>query len=434
MTHHSAPNPSASPTAAASSRASGHAVIFVLVTVFLDMVGFGIVMPVLPKLIEEVGHVGIGQAAWIGGWMFAAFSLAQFIFAPLMGNLSDRYGRRPLLLLAIFGLGLDFVLMAWAPNLVWLFVGRVIAGICGSSWIIASAYIADVTAPEDRAKAFGWMGAAFGIGFVIGPAIGGILGGFGPRVPFWVAAAISLLNFAYGWFVLTESLSPEKRRPFEWLRANPFGAFKVFSTYRGVLPMCLLLGVFFFSTSVYPAVWSFWGIAKFGWSEQIVGLTLAGFGLVTALFQAFLTGPATKKLGEDMTLLLGMAASLLAVIGYGWVAGGIVSVLFLTLLHGPEGFVHPILTAILTRRVPEDAQGELQGGISAITNIAMLFGTLSFALIFAHFMQEGRDWQSPDIAYRVSAALMTLTWLWLFLLLRSERKAAAAASSKGPEL
>ncbi|MDQ2066682.1 TCR/Tet family MFS transporter [Xinfangfangia sp. CPCC 101601] len=419
----SAETPAASDQTPAAAR---HAVIFVLVTVFLDMVGFGIIMPVLPKLIEDVGHVGIGEAAWIGGWMFAAFSLAQFAFAPLMGNLSDRYGRRPLLLLAIFGLGLDFILMAWAPNLVWLFIGRVIAGICGSSWIIASAYIADVTAPEERARAFGLMGAAFGVGFIIGPAIGGLLGGFGARVPFWVAAAISLANFAYGWFVLRESLPLESRRKFEWMRANPFGAFKVFSTYRGVLPLCLLMGVYFFGTAVYPAVWSFWGIAKFGWSEQMVGLTLAAFGLVSAVCQAFLTGPVTKRFGEYNTILFGLAASVLVVAGYGWLATGVVAVLILTLLHGPEGFVHPILTAILTRRVPEDAQGELQGGISAITNIAMLLGTLFFALLFAHFMDEGRVVQNPDIAYRTAAFILAAIWVWLFVLIRHERRIEAA--------
>jgi len=416
-----APPPSAPPLAAAAP-ASRHAVIFVLITVFLDMVGFGIIMPVLPKLIEDVGHVGIGQAAFIGGWMFAAFSLAQFAFAPLMGNLADRFGRRPLLLLAIFGLGMDFILSAWAPTLFWLFVGRILAGVCGSSWIIASAYIADVTAPDDRARAYGLMGAAFGVGFVIGPAIGGLLGGFGPRVPFWVAAGISLLNFAYGWYVLKESLPPENRRPFDIWRANPFGAFKVFSTYRGVLPMCLVMGLFFFATSVYPAVWSFWGIGKFGWSEEVVGLTLAMFGLVTALFQAFLTGPVTARLGEYRTALLGLVCSMLAVLGYGF-AGGLAVVLVLALLHGPEGFVHPIMTAMLTKRVPEDAQGELQGGISAITNVAMLFGTLFYAFVFAHFMAEGRAWTSPDVAYFIATGCMAVVTLLFRLLMRQEQKA-----------
>lgn len=405
------------PPAAPVSR---HAVTFVLITVFLDMVGFGLIMPVLPKLIEDVGHVTIDRAAIIGGWMFAAFSLSQFLFAPLMGNLADRHGRRPLLLLAIFGLGMDFILMALAPTLEWLFVGRIIAGICGSSWIIASAYIADVTPPEGRAKAFGLMGAAFGVGFVIGPAIGGLLGELGPRVPFWVAAGISLLNFVYGFFVLPESLSAENRRRFELWRANPFGAFRVFATYRGVLPMVLVMGLFFFSTSVYPAIWTFWGIAKFGWSEAMVGLTLAMFGLIAGGFQGLLTGPLTERFGEWRLALMGLVCATLVVLGYGFV-GSVVGVFILMILHGPEGFVHPVLTAILTKRVPEDAQGELQGGISAVMNVAMLFGTVFFAFAFGHFWAEDRAWRSTDVAYWISAGCLAVTTLLFLALKRSEK-------------
>lgn len=409
------------PLPGAPVQVSRHAVTFVLITVFLDMVGFGLIMPVLPKLIEGVGHVTIDRAAIIGGWMFAAFSLAQFFFAPLMGNLSDRYGRRPLLLLAIFGLGMDFILMALAPTLEWLFVGRIIAGVCGASWIIASAYIADVTEPDDRAKAFGYMGAAFGVGFVIGPAIGGLLGELGPRVPFWVAAGISLINFVYGWFVLPESLSPGNRRKFELWRANPFGAFRVFSTYPGVLPMVLVLGLYFFATSVYPAIWTFWGIAKFGWSEAMVGATLAVFGLVAGVFQGFLTGPASKLFGEWRLALIGIVCSMLVVLGYGFV-GTLTGVIALMLLHGPEGFVHPLLTAILTKRVPEDAQGELQGGLSAVMNVAMLFGTVFFAFIFGHFWAEDRVWRSTDVAFWVAAGFLVLT-IGLFLALKRHEKA-----------
>jgi MFS transporter, DHA1 family, tetracycline resistance protein len=314
----------------------------------------------------------------------------------------------------------DFLLSAVAPTLFWLFVGRIFAGICGASWIIASAFIADVTAPEDRARAFGLMGAAFGVGFVIGPAIGGLLGEFGPRVPFWVAAGISLLNFVYGWLVLPESLPPEKRRTFELWRANPFGAFRVFATYPGVLPMVLVMGLFFFSTSVYPAIWAFWGIAKFGWSEAMVGLTLAIFGLIAGGFQGFLTGPAAARFGEWRMGLFGMICATLVLFGYGMV-GSLGAVVALMILHGPEGFVHPLMTSMLTKRVPEDAQGELQGGISAVTNVAMLFGTVFFAWTFGHFMAEGRAWQSPDVAYLVAGGCMTVTTLMFAALKRAEK-------------
>ena len=396
---------------------SRHAVTFVLITVFLDMVGFGLIMPVLPALITEVGHMDLADAAYIGGWMFAAFSLAQFAFSPLMGNLSDRFGRRPLLLLAVFGLGVDYLFSALAPTLFWLFVGRVIAGVCGSSYVIANAYIADVTAPEDRAKAFGMVGAAFGVGFVLGPAIGGLLGELGPRVPFYVAAGISMLNFVYGWFVLPETLPPEKRRAFEWGRSNPFGAFKVFRLYQGVLPLCGVLFVYFAASAIYPAIWPFWGMAKFGWSEAMVGLSLAIFGIITAVFQGFVTGPVVARFGEWRVCLFGLVIAAVVVAGYGF-AGSLFAVVVLMVLHGPEGFVHPMLVAMMSKAVPEDAQGELQGGISAVMNVAMLVGTILFSQVFGYFMQEARGTPSPNVAFYLAAALLLVTLAMYLALVR----------------
>jgi DHA1 family tetracycline resistance protein-like MFS transporter len=386
---------------------SRHAVTFVLVTVFLDMAGFGIVMPVIPRLIEDVGHIGLADAALIGGWMFFAFSMAQFLFSPVMGGLSDRFGRRPLLLLSVAGLVLDYMLSAWAPTLFWLFVGRAIAGFCGSSWVIANAYIADVTPPEGRAKAYGMISAAFGVGFVLGPAIGGLLGEFGPRVPFWAAAGLAAVNLVYGWFVLPETLAPANRRAFDWRRSNPFATFRVFRTYPGVLPMASVLTAYFFATSVYPAIWAFWGIARFGWSEAMIGLTLAGYGLVTAFFQGVLTGPASR-LGERRLALVGLACGLAAAIGYG-LTGSVVVVFLLFLLHGPEGFVHPMLNAMMSRAVPEDAQGELQGGLSSLTNIAMLGGTVFYSQIFGYFMRPGAWIVSPGVGFVVAGALIGVT-------------------------
>jgi len=389
----------------------GRARIFVLITVFLDMVGFGIIIPVMPALIGDVGHVDLPAAARIGGWMAAAYSLTQFLSGPLMGNLSDRYGRRPLMLIAVFGLGADFLIQALAPNVGWLFVGRVLAGLCGASWVIANAFIADITAPEERAKAFGMMGAAFGLGFVIGPAIGGILGEYGPRVPFYAAAAVSFLNFAFGFFVLPETLGADKRRLFEWRRANPFGAFKVFRTYSGVLPMCAVLAAFFFFSSVYPAIWPFWAKAKFGWSEAMIGVTLAVFGVIMAIFQGALSGPAVKHFGEFRTVLIGLVSATIAATGYG-LAGGLAVIVILMVVHGPEGFIHPMLTALMSQRVPEDAQGELQGGISAITNIAMLLGTVFFAQVFGFFLAG--PMATPNMAFFIAGGGLLLT-LGLFL-------------------
>ena len=393
-----------------------HAVTFVLITVFLDMVGFGIIMPVLPSLIQQVGHVSIADAARIGGWLFFAFSAAQFLFGPTMGNLSDAFGRRPLLLLAVFGLFIDYLLMSVAPNLFWLFVGRAIAGLCGASYVIANAYIADVTRPEDRAKAFGMIGAAFGLGFVIGPALGGLLGEYGARMPFYVAAGVSALNLVYGYFVLPETLAPSNRRAFEWQRANPLGTFKVFTTYHGVVPLSIVMFVYFFSSAVYPAIWAFWGIAKFGWSEWLVGLSLAAFGIVTAVFQGALTGPAVKLWGESKVALIGLVSAVIAAVGYGFAPGLLVVIIFF-IVHGPEGFVHPMLTAIMSKAVPENAQGELQGGISSIMSVSMLLGTVFFSQVFGYFMQDSAPVTSPDMAFFVAAGLLVVT-LAMFVVVR----------------
>ncbi len=398
-------------TAAPPSR---YAISFVFITVLLDMVGFGLIMPVLPALIQDVGHLDIAHAALIGGWLFAAFSITQFLFGPTMGNLSDAYGRRPLLLLAVAGLFVDYLIMALAPNLTWLFVGRLFAGFCGASYVVANAYIADVTAPEDRAKAFGMMGAAFGLGFVIGPAIGGLLGTFGPRVPFYVAAGVSLLNFLFGYFVLPETLPPDKRRNFVWGRANPIGTFKIFGTYKGVLPLCAVMAIYFFATSVYPAIWPYWATAKFGWSAAMIGLTLAAFGIVSALFQGGATGWAVKNFGEWNVALFGMVIGVIAVFGYG-LATGLSMVLVLLVVHGPEGFVHPMLTAMISKEVPADAQGEMQGGMASIQSLAMLIGTLFFSQMFGYFLLPTSPIVSPDIAFFAAGGFIILA-LVIFLL------------------
>lgn len=386
---------------------SRHAVSFVLLVVFLDMMGVGLILPVLPKLIEAVGEMSVAEASRIGGGMFAAFSLAQFVAAPLMGALSDRFGRRPLLLLAIGGLGVDFLFHAVAPTVFWLFIGRLIAGVCGSSYVIANAYLADVTAPENRARAFGLMGAALGLGFVLGPALGGLLGGFGPRVPFWVAAAISGANFLYGLVVLPETLPPEKRRALNWREANPLGMFAVFRRARGQGRFVAVYALYFFGSAVYPAIWSFWGIAKFGWSEAMIGVSLAAFGMVWAVVQGGLTGPAARWIGEERAALLGLFVAMAAAVGYGF-AGGIVAVVVLLVFHGPDGFVQPMLTAMMSRAVPEEEQGALQGGLGAISNLMMLLGTLFFTQVFGYFLSDAAPWRSPDAAYFVAAGVLAV--------------------------
>ena len=412
------------PPSAFPAAKSKRAITFVFITVVLDMIGFGIIMPVLPQLIETVGQMDLAQAAKMGAWMFAAYAIAAFAFGPLMGNLSDRFGRRPLLLLSVAGLGVDYMMHALAPTLGILFIGRILAGLCGASWVIANAYITDITEPDERGKYFGMLGAAFGLGFILGPAIGGLLGEFGARVPFYAAAAISMLNFAFGYFVLPESLPPEKRRPFDWRRANPFGVFKVFATYKGVLPLVGVLALFFFATSVYQAVWAFWGIAKFDWPPAMVGLSLAMFGIVTAVFQGLLSGWGARVFGEGRLALIGLVLGAVALAGYGIIAAPWM-VFALMIVHGPEGFVHPMLTAILTRLAPEDAQGELQGGLSGIMSLSMLFGTVFFGQVFGYFMGAGAAFQSPDVAFWIAAFLVALCALALMWFVPQSRRGDA---------
>jgi DHA1 family tetracycline resistance protein-like MFS transporter len=333
------------------------------------------------------------------------------------------------LLLAVFGLFLDYLFSAMAPSLFWLFVGRIVAGICGSSYVVANAFIADVTAPEGRARAFGLMGAAFGAGFVIGPAIGGLLGEFGPRVPFWVAAGISGLNLLYGWFVLPETLAPERRRKFRLADANPLGTFRVFAAYRGVLPLGLVLGLFFFASSVYPAIWPFWGIARFGWSETVIGLTLAAFGIVAAVTQGALSGPLVARFGEHKVAFWGLVFAAAAAIGYG-LAGSLSVVLVLLVLHAPEGLVHPVLNAVLSRSVPEDAQGQLQGGLSSVTNVAMVLGTLFYSQLFGLVMTEGARAERSGLPFLAAGVLLTIV-LAIYVWLGRNRHEAAGFSGTG---
>jgi DHA1 family tetracycline resistance protein-like MFS transporter len=393
------------------------AVVFVFITVFLDMVGIGLIWPVMPRLIEDVSGSDLaGASAW-NGWLFVAYGLTQFLFGPAVGNLSDAYGRRPVLLLSVFGLAVDYVLMALAPSLIWLFAGRLFAGICGASYTTANAYLADITAPEERAKVFGMMGAAFGMGFIIGPAIGGLLGEFGPRVPFMVAAGLSLVNFVYGLVVLPETLPPEKRRPFELSRSNPIGALKVFASYRGVVPLGVVMFAYFLATSVYPAIWSFWGIARFGWSEAMIGLTLAAFGVVMAITQGLLTGPVVKWLGEWNTVVLAIVSSMVAALGYG-LAPNLTVVILLFLVHAPEGFAQPAMTALMSKEAPENAQGELQGGIASLQNIAGLFGTFFYAQAFGWFMQPNPIMVTPGAGFFICAFLMALTFAYFMTLKR----------------
>ena len=381
---------------------------FVFVTVLLDMFAIGIIIPVLPNLVEDFMGGNTARAATVYGLFATAWALMQFVFSPVLGSLSDRFGRRPVILLSNVGLGLDYIFMALAPTVGWLFVGRLISGITAASVSTAGAYIADVSAPEDRAARFGKLGAAFGVGFVIGPALGGLLGSVDPRLPFWVAAGLSLANAMYGLFVLPESLPKEKRTTrFNWRRANPVGAFKLLRSHHELWG---LAGVAFISNLAHVALPStavlYLGY-RYHWDTRSVGFVLGGVGVCTVIVQGFLVGRVVRWLGESRTMILGLlcgtagfAIQGLAANGEIYIAGIVVMSLW--------GLMNPALQGRMTRLVSQTEQGQLQGANSSLLGIANLVGPMLFTNVFAMAIATHRDWHVPGAAFLLSSALLGL--------------------------
>jgi DHA1 family tetracycline resistance protein-like MFS transporter len=381
-----------------------HALIFICLTVLIDTIGFGIVLPVLPKLLMEVGSYSLSDATRVGGYLLVVYGVLQFFCGPLLGNLSDRFGRRPVLLISLVAFGIDYMLMAFAPSVMWLFIGRAVAGIAGAIYGPAGAYIADVSAPEKRAQAFGMMGAMFGIGFVVGPAIGGFVAELGVRAPFIVAGLLALANAVYGYFALPESLATENRRPFSLARANPFGAFRAFLKHPGVLT---LVGVMFgwqLAHQVYPATWSFFATAKFDWTERQIGFSLAYTGVMMALVQGLLVGRIVKRIGEWRAAILGIAAGTTAFFLYAF--AGEAWVIYLSMTVGAlQGLAYASLQAIQSQRIPPDAQGELQGGLASMTSVASILGPLIMTQILAAYTDPARGQVFPGAAFLLAAVI-----------------------------
>jgi DHA1 family tetracycline resistance protein-like MFS transporter len=371
----------------------------------LDMLALGMILPVLPHLIEDFLGGDTARAARIFGIFGSVWAVMQFVSMPVMGGLSDRFGRRPVILLSNVGLGLDYVLMALAPNLRWLFVGRVISGVTAASISTAMAYIADVTPPENRAKSYGLVGMAFGLGFIIGPALGGVLGSIDPRLPFWAAAAASLANAAYGFFVLPESLPPERRRPFEWKRANPVGSLKFLRAHREITG---LAGAAFLSAvahAVLPAVFVLYAAYRYGWDEKTVGLALAVVGASSMVVQGTLVGPLVRRYGERRVLLAGLLAGAIGFLVYALAPTG---PLFLAGIPVVAlwGLAAPSAQGLMTRHVAANVQGELQGAMGSLQGIATVIGPIMFATIFSWSIEAGRHWHFPGAAYTLAAMLL----------------------------
>jgi DHA1 family tetracycline resistance protein-like MFS transporter len=394
-------------TPPATSPARGAAVAFIFVTILLDMLALGLIMPILPKLVESFVDNDTARAARIFGMFGTAWALMQFLFSPLLGSLSDRFGRRPVVLLSNFGLGLDYVLMALAPSLIWLFIGRVISGITSASISTAFAYIADITPAERRAAVFGKVGAAFGAGFVIGPAIGGLLGDADPRLPFWVAAGLSFANTMYGLLILPESLSRDRRAKFRWKSASPIGAWRLLRSDRILTGLSLVTFFTQLAHAVLPSTFVLYATYRYGWGAKTVGLTLAMVGICAMLVQGAGIGPIIRIFGERRALLLGLVCGAAGFLIFAVAPTGPTSWLGIPLmsLWGVSGAA---IQSFMTKRVAPDQQGQLQGANSSVQSISQLLGPSVFTLTFAYFIGAQTPLRLPGAPFFLASALVLM--------------------------
>jgi DHA1 family tetracycline resistance protein-like MFS transporter len=394
---------------------------FIFITLLIDITGLGIIIPVLPKLIEELIHGNISIASRYGGWLTFAYAIMQFLFSPFLGNLSDRYGRRPVLLFSLFGFAIDYVFLSFAPTIGWLFVGRIIAGITGASYTTATAYIADISAPQDRAKNFGLVGAAFGLGFIIGPVIGGLLGQYGSRVPFLTAAGLTFLNFLYGFFVLPESMPPENRRRFDWKRANPFGAFKHLKKYPAVAALSVSFFLLYMAGQAVQSVWSFFGIERFAWSEKIIGISLGIVGLLVGLVQGVLIRYINPKLGNTKSIYIGFGMYALGLVLFACATEGWMMFIFL-IPYCLGGISGPALQAIITGHVPANEQGELQGALTSLISATAIISPVIMTSLFAHFTLKSTSLYFPGAPFALGAVFMVAAGVVAYNVLSKEKE------------
>jgi DHA1 family tetracycline resistance protein-like MFS transporter len=368
------------------------AIGFIFITLLIDITGWGIIIPVVPKLIEELIHSNISEAAKYGGWLGFAYAFTQFIFSPIVGNLSDKFGRRPIILISLFGFAIDYIFLALAPSIVWLFLGRVIAGITGASVTTASAYIADISTDEDRAKNFGLIGAAFGLGFIIGPVLGGLLGHYGSRVPFYAAAGLCLLNFLYGYFILPESLDKDKRREFNWKRANPVGSFKFLGKHPEISGLIVSLILIYIAGHAVQSNWSFFTMYKFNWNEAQIGISLGIIGLLVVIVNGFMIDPVIKKLGIVKaiivsSIIMGIGNLLFAFASQSWM-------LYIFMLPYIFGSIcEPAIQSLISNKIPDNEQGEIQGAFTGIYSLSSIIGPLLMTNLFAFFTSEKSSFQ-----------------------------------------
>jgi len=394
-------------------------VIFIMLTVMIDAMGIGLMIPVMPDLIREVDGGSLAQAAIWGGILSTTFAVMQFLFGPVIGGLSDRYGRRPVLLITTVIMALDYVVMALAGSIWLLLFGRIVGGITASTQSTAYAYMADISEPEKRSANFGLIGASFGVGFILGPVAGGLLAEYGTRAPFWAAAVLTAGNALLGWFVLRETVTKATRRAFDWRRANPFGALKHLGKLPGVKQLLLVYFLYNIAFAVYPSVWPYFGQERFEWTPAMIGFSLALFGGIMALVQAGLIRVALKTLGERGTVIAGHLFSIGGYLTLGTVASGTIA-LMLTPLAALGGMISPALQGIMSQRVADNAQGELQGALTSVSSFAMILSPMVMTATFARYTSENAPVYLPGAPFLLAMGLAMLG-LVLFLL-RPRRK------------
>ncbi|WP_343674026.1 TCR/Tet family MFS transporter [Chitinophaga sp.] len=398
------------------------AIGFIFITLLIDVMGWGLIIPVMADLIAQLKHIPVNQASTYGALLLSVFAVTQFLFAPVVGNLSDKYGRRPVLLLSLLGFGIDYIILAVAPGYGWLFVGRVIAGVTGASFTTATAYIADVSPDETtRAKNFGMIGAAFGLGFVLGPALGAFLATWGIRAPFYAAAVLCLLNCLYGYFLLPESLSRENRRPFDIKRANPFGSLKFLTNHPEIGGLAISFFLIYLGAQAVQGNWNFFTIYRFNWSEKMVGISLAVVGVLVGGVQAGLTPVINPKIGNEKSIYLGLTLYAIGMILFAFATESWMMFAFL-IPYCLGGICGPSLQAVISGHVPSNQQGELQGALTSLMSLTTIIGPLIMNSTFAYFTTNKAPFYFPGIHFLIGAVCMLLSIVITYKVLSREKR------------
>jgi len=397
------------------------AIGFIFITLLVDVMGWGLIIPVMPKLIAQLKNIEINDASSYGAWLLFAYAFTQFICAPLIGNLSDRFGRRPILLCSLLGFGIDYIFLALAPSYGWLFVGRVIAGFTGASFTTAAAYIADISTPETRAKNFGMIGAAFGLGFIIGPGLGGLLAGFGIRAPFYAAAGLCLLNFLYGYFILPESLDKEHRRPFEWKKANPLGSLRFLRKAPTIAGLALCYFLIYLAAMSVQGNWNYFTMYRFHWTEKLVGISLAVVGLLVGVVQAGLTRIVNPKLGNEKSIYIGLLLYTLGLVLFAFATQGWMMFIFL-LPYCLGGIAGPALQSTMAGHVKQNEQGALQGALTSLMSLTTIIGPLIMNNLFTYFTHKDAPFYFPGASFFLGALFMLGSAAISYLVFRKEKQ------------